>query len=345
MKRRWPLWTLLAVGLHALPLAFLRKLGRDYAPDWRESETDLEVDVEVATPASAASEPAPGEPTPALAALARPRAQPSQSADLPAERVEEGSTTLEPATPEQPALAAEAPRAEGLSLAALGVGDRNPFVGSDLARPKPKPVAERPSPAARLERSLADAQLRADHARSLGPAGPVLSALVKWTRNSEAPANSTAVFSCVADASGKLIGVELVESSTDPMPWRRIGRRVLAALAAEVLRLPKTGQGASFRIRVNSRQTLPSGADPGLDVTVLGIPVQHGDGEKSGRIDILDPIPKLTVTKTTLPSGQTIDLPTLSLGNILNIAVDPVDIGAPAQRVVHAHVESMTIAD
>ena len=108
-------------------------------------------------------------------------------------------------------------------------------------------------------------------AGSLGPAGPVLSALVKTTRNSEAPANASALFQCVADASGKLISVELLESDSDPAPWRRVARRVLAALGAQLLRLPKTGQGASFRIRVQSRQTLPSGADPGLDVVCDGI--------------------------------------------------------------------------
>jgi hypothetical protein len=320
MKRGWVAWTLLAMGLHLLPLALLRRIAPAALrqPVRVLSDTELEIETELESGALDG----PGATTAMAAALA-PRAASAKAVGARRFRPEPllpGAAT----DPLEAEPAGKEPSAPRLSPEALGIGVNNPFLFSDLARRSPGPEAQpaRPPPQRRLQRSLAEAILHAEQRRSLGPEGPVLSALVSTTRNSEAPANARALFRCVVTASGKLASVELLESDGDPAPWRRIARRVLAALAATTLRLPKTGQGATLAIRVSSRQTLPSGADPGLDVSVLGIPLQKGDGERSGKIEILNP---------------------LSPGNILNVQVDPVDVGAAAQRVVHAHLEKMSV--
>ncbi len=123
-----------------------------------------------------------------------------------------------------------------------------------------------------------------------------------------------------------------------------MAKRVAAALKSHVLRVPKTGHGATIAIRVVSREALPSGADPGLAVSVLGILIQEGRGENSARIDILDVVPKLEVEEVELDSGQVYKVPTVKLPRILSIVADPSDIGSPAQRMVHAEVESIEAA-
>lgn len=349
MKRAWALWTLLALGLHALPLGWcaVRWAAPTLQPPSLPDAPELEVELE--TSPVAGSSPSDGSPPgapgpPSSPRLARLQDGPVAARSLPAQ-VGLEAAPAEPSTAPDDAVSERVP-APGLSLDALGVGQRNPFVGSDLARAAAAPnEPQRPSAQERFERSLADSILRAEHGRSLGPSGPVLSALIQVTRNSEAPANASARFRCKVDATGKLVSVELTHSDSDPRAWRRVARRVLQALASRVLRLPQTGRGATFDVKVVSRQTLPSGADPGTEVSVLGIPLQRGDGPRSTKVEILNPVPRVTVNTVTLPSGQTADLPSLSVGNILAVAGDPADIGAPAQRVVHAHVESMSASE
>jgi hypothetical protein len=98
-------------------------------------------------------------------------------------------------------------------------------------------------------------------------------------------------------------------------------------------------------VRVESRVQLPSGADPGLTVNILGVPVQKGQGPRSARIDILDVTPKLETKEERLPSGQTVSVPRLSVGNVLSMMGDLSDIGAKPQRMVHAHVERIGASD
>jgi hypothetical protein len=50
---------------------------------------------------------------------------------------------------------------------------------------------------------------------------------------------------------------------------------------------------------------------------VAGIPLKHGEGDRSARVEILNP---------------------LRPGNVLTLAGDPSDIGARPRAVVHAHV-------
>ncbi len=338
-------WLVPAVGLHAVLLLLLGPPRAPAETSATASAPDLELDVELVIGVDAAPA-APHadsvmEPAQRVARFTPPVA-PRDSLRAPADRAAEAEANDADSTELAPAPERDEPPA--LSLQELGLGPHNPFVGSDLAR-RP-PTRERSRPAARssrFERSLAEAQLLEEHAKGLGPAGPALRELETATRNAEVPANSHARFRVVTDATGKVVRLELRESSSDPLPWQRIARRVLAALGAQALRIPKTDRGVTFELSVESRQTLPSGADPGLAINVLGIPLAEGSGERSHRLEILNIKPKLETRELVMPSGQKAEIPTLSLGSILSLAADPADIGAPAQRVVHARVEALNV--
>jgi hypothetical protein len=356
--RAWA-WPLLASALHVGVLYLLDRLAPERVSPSKAAEVkpaELSVEVDVEHEAGTAERP-PAAPkgeegsaqSRAPEPVARYQAPPSSLEQGPAE-TENRALEESPSRDHEarPAPIVEAPSGEegpALSLDALGVGEKNPFLRSDLARDRRPPRARaRPSSQERLDKRLADDQLHADHVRSLGPAGPVLTHLEAATRGGEAAVNANALFHCVVDAKGRVVSVTLAESSSDPTPWRRIAKRVADALKSQVLRVPKTGHGATIAIRVTSREALPSGADPGLTVSVLGIPIQEGAGEKSARIDILDVVPKLEVEEIELDSGQVYKVPTVKLPRILSITADPSDIGSPAQRMVHARVESIEAA-
>jgi hypothetical protein len=90
-------------------------------------------------------------------------------------------------------------------------------------------------------------------------------------------------------------------------------------------------------LRVVSRVELPSGADPGVGVDVLGIPLKKPGGKKSPRISILKIDPK--GYKVRLPDGKVLELPYMPLQELLELAGDPVDLTGKAQRMVRAHLE------
>jgi hypothetical protein len=97
---------------------------------------------------------------------------------------------------------------------------------------------------------------------------------------------------------------------------------VKSALRATRLRLPKTPAGVTFRIRVTSHVQLPSGADPGLAIDVLGVPVKRGAGPRSTRLSILGLKPEATVQDVRLPSGQSVAVPELKVSS-LSLAISP----------------------
>jgi hypothetical protein len=71
--------------------------------------------------------------------------------------------------------------------------------------------------------------------------------------------------------------------------------------------------------------------------------VKRGRGPRSSRIDILSLAPRITEEQVRLPSGESMRAPRLDVLNILTVAADPADIGAPEQRMVHAHLERLTV--
>jgi hypothetical protein len=185
---------------------------------------------------------------------------------------------------------------------------------------------------------MANAIARSEQARGLGPEGPVLKELVEQTRRSDAALNATAVLRVATDAAGHVMSVEVVEATSDARPWRGVAERLRKALAGQKLRVPR-GRGVTMDLRVTSHVELPSGADPGLGVDILGVPLKKRGGEKSPRISILRIDPK--GYKVRLPNGKVLELPYLPLQSMLELAGDPVDLTGKAQRMVRAHLERL----
>jgi len=203
-----------------------------------------------------------------------------------------------------------------LSLSALGVDGTNPFLD------RGDPAAARAAKAARIKRrldhALAQGLTNSDVASGRGAGGPVVRSLEASVYASTVPLNGRASFILVIDSEGKLISSALGTANGDREAWVRVARQTAQALAGRNLQVPR-GRSVKLTVEVTSHLELPSGADPGVDVHVLGIPIKKGDGPRSTRIDVLDP---------------------LHPGTILSLAGDPADIGARPRRMVHAHVVS-----
>jgi hypothetical protein len=108
------------------------------------------------------------------------------------------------------------------------------------------------------------------------------------------------------------------------------------ALAGKKLRVPAGSNGVSFQLRVVSRVQLPSGADPGLGIDVLGIPVKKGDGKRSAKISILSPV----IQEIEVPGSDGVRAPVVAFSLIAG-AGDLADVGAVARRLVTAYLVQM----
>ena len=309
----------------------------------------------LAAPAAPAARPSSARPT--LAAASAGASASSRAADdlsvaaelaaaEPAAREGSAELAAEPGTDEAgdgtdatdsvPALPhAEAPR---LSLDALGVGaGHNPFLG-----PSSSPS---PSTAQGLGRHI-DHVLRsglAEHDRELGlgPEGPVVALVTDLVMQSESAPNTSALLGLRTDANGYTVDVEVREASGETAAWEAVAAELKRKLAGQRLRVPTGSGGVSMQLRVVSRNTLPSGADPGLAIDLFGLPIKSGDGPRSTRVQILTP--KIAVQEVEAPYGdgrQKVQALTATLA-IVAVMGDPVDIGAVARRVVHAHLVAL----
>jgi hypothetical protein len=282
--------------------------------------SELEVEVVAAAPEeTTAAAPTPAEPS-AAAAPAAPRAgSAAHVATLEAASPEEASTdsAAEAAAGEGAAPPSASPSAAGphLSLAQLGVEGNNPFI--DRADPAALRAARTQRVKERLDRALAQGIIAQESAAGRGAAGPVLRTLEGLVYASTLPLNSQATFSLVIDSSGKIVSSSLGAAEGDRAAWLRVAHETARALATRTLSVPK-GKSVRLTLAVTSRLQLPSGADPGFEVDVFGLPIKKGDGPRSTRLDILNP------TK----------------GAPLSLAGDPADVGSRPRRVVNAHVVS-----
>ena len=165
---------------------------------------------------------------------------------------------------------------------------------------------------------MAQGTLSQDTAAGRGSASPVLRAIESAVYASTVPLTAQATFSFVIDSSGKLLSSSLGEATGDRAAWLRVAHETARALSGRTLRVPK-GKGVRLTVAITTRLELPSGADPGVEVDVFGVPAKKGAGKRSTRIDLLNPLNPLS--------------PLTLLG-------DPADIGARARRMVNAHVVS-----
>jgi hypothetical protein len=172
--------------------------------------------------------------------------------------------------------------------------------------------------------------------------GPVVGLAEDLARASAAPVRSSAHFDLTADAGGNVTSVALAEATDGWDGWKQVAEALAAALRGRPLRVPSSARGVVMRLEVTSDVQLPSGFDPGVEVSVLNIPFKKAppDQKRPRRVEILKIEPKIEEVPADPSLSGSAKLPRyrLSLGKIFGIAFDPVDIGAPAQRVVHAHI-------
>jgi hypothetical protein len=224
-----------------------------------------------------------------------------------------------------------------LSLDQLGIGDRG------LYRVVPTP--RQPTAQERLQHALNQALLDHDRARGMGVPGPVVTALENAAGLGLAPIKGQALFVARVDETGKLSALDVLECAGDREAWTKVGQRAAGALGTRRFGIPKRARGLELRIRVTSRDAMPSGADPGLAIGLGGATVKQGAGRKSARLDLLRPRLGIKTVKVPMP-GKEIEMVAPDIGiDLLSSNYDPSDIGARSQRVVHAQVLEQRVVE
>ena len=181
-----------------------------------------------------------------------------------------------------------------------------------------------------------------DFKLGLGVSGPVVAAAEDVARTSVASVESHAVLSVVADGEGKIVQVGVSEVSEDRAGWDAVARALVEALRSTRVRVAKGSRGVVMTIAIDSREALPSGSSPGANITLFDQKVHRGKNDRSAAIAVL-PLVHLSILVPARgrPGGLEekeivlpVPLPSVS-GDF-----DPVDFGAKANRVVHAHAMS-----
>jgi len=281
------------------------------------SPADLEVVVDAAPLEEPEAPRVPGEPRAGAAprALRVGRVERAPAPSAPSDEAVAEASPGDGASDAAPGPAAAASAAPLLSLAQLGVAGVNPFV--DRGNPATVRAAKAKAVQRRLDRALAQGLNDADVARGRGAQGPMLRSLEAAVYASNAPLNGAASFVFEIDGNGTVTSATVGEATGDRTEWVRVARKAAASYAAKKSTLRK-GQGVRLTVAVTSHLELPSGADPGLEISAQGVPLKKGDGPRSTRLDLsIFPFPAAT------------------------LAGDPADLAAVRpRRMVHANVVS-----
>jgi hypothetical protein len=308
--------------LHALLVGVASRHAQEESPPTSAAVAATDFAIELVpdlTPSPPGSSPDETEPSP-LEAAPRTRAPVRASAPLAQPLAEEAVANAAPAGPAgddtAPPSAASSAAAPHLSLSQLGVDGANPFI--DRKDRAALQAARAARVQARLDKALAQGIVNQDSAAGRGSGSPVLRALEGLVYASTLPLNTHATLSFVIDSSGKVVSSSLGEADVDRPTWLRIAHETARALATRSLRVPQ-GKNVRLTVAITSRLELPSGADPGLEVDVLGVPVKKGAGPRSTKLDLLNPKNGLVP---------------------LSLLGDPADAGARPRRMVNAHVVS-----
>jgi len=308
-----------SLALHALLLLVATRSFRSGTKSTEAPRADqLEVEIVTVSPtttddAEGSAAPRGEVKAPRTGSMARPLAKPTEPSS--GEETLQGPGEASEANAVMPEAASSA-SAPHLTLAQLGVDGVNPFMDH------PSPAAAASARAARvkerLDHALAQGTLDQDRERGAGSASPLLRALEAAVYASALPLNSQATLAFVIDGSGKIVSSTLGTADGSREAWLSALARTTKSLSDRTLRVPK-GKSVRVTIAVSSRLQLSSGADPGFEVDVLGIPVRKGAGRRSARLELLNPLNPLAP---------------------LSLAGDPADIGSRPRRMVNAHVVS-----
>jgi hypothetical protein len=344
----FPLLALLLHGLAGIALVMLpvRRVVTPPSPSANDAPFDVSVAEIVVDGRLAPEPPAPAPPRTAPNETAGPIAALGRSASSgdaharpqTAEVVERPSpTAASPAgadakdrTPEQGAFSDPVALVVPQTVD-IGIGGTNRFLARSAE------AVERAETQRAVDRTLRDAAREREAALGLGPEGPVLSALADATSRSVAPVRGRAVFVATSDASGEVVSIELHDAEGGRPGWADAARIALAGLRGKKLRVAPGTTRAVMKIEVVSAWKLPSGQEPGADVTLFHIPVAKGEGKDSPKVSVLDPIPKLRVDYYEPSPGVKIPLVSVQL-DIFNTNADPSNLGAKPRRVIHSRL-------
>lgn len=236
-----------------------------------------------------------------------------------------------------PSVASGTPETAGKPkrLSAVVPQDHDFSVGYALSRAEaPTNVVD--TATTRLRQSMQ--QLHANKDRELGlivPA-PLMLALESAAREVAIPSNAVATFTANFDGSGQLLSLEFDGSNHASPQWQRLSSKVEQLLRNRKLSIAKNTKGVDIRLRLEARRQMPSGADPGTTVEVFHTPVKKGQGKRSSKIAILDPVPQVLELEI---GDEKLKVPAPGLVfNLLSVGVDPSDIGAPERQVIRVQV-------
>jgi len=168
-------------------------------------------------------------------------------------------------------------------------------------------------------------------------------------RQAPTPVIGRAVFHARTDGSSTVTYATVAECNTNRDAWIRAAEVALIAQRTGN-RTPTRGasteagtsKGASRAVReadiaieVVSTWQLPSGHNPGTDVSLFGIPTQRGTGPRSPSVALLDVLPKFR----TIEVSPSVRIPVVSIDPaLIRIHADAANADAKATRIVHARV-------
>jgi hypothetical protein len=189
-------------------------------------------------------------------------------------------------------------------------------------------------------------QLAQDHDRKVGlsAGGTVTTAFENVVYQSSKLVVGKATFEVVViDNKVSSISVMAVQGA-QPSEWNLVAKNAAVRLARSRIRVPPGRRGIVLQIQVESRVALPSGHDPGVEVTVGPVLVQRGQGPRSARLGIL--VPNTSAPEEIEARNRSGGLPSPVGGvNFVSTDIDPVDLGAKGRHVVHAYTADETLLD
>jgi hypothetical protein len=321
-----------AVAAHAALIApLLRSISGQGEPAVHTEPIELEVVMEIASvdtlrDESPTDKAGPGVTTSEVAVATRRHSTRLQHAT--ASRTG-APTTATDAVPSGAGVEAGA-AAPSLSLDQLGLDGPNRLA----FRPA---TDESSSSAERLGQSMRQLAQEHDRTVGLGAGGPVAAALQKATYRSTVPLDGRATFEVVVIGT-YLSSITLVPASSETdRVWNEVAKAAFADLAGRHIRIPEGSRGVVLHIQVISRAPLPSGHDPGLEISVGPIVVHRGKGKRSARLSILGSAPMLSSSAIDFPgTSARLPAPGSTMG-LISTDIDPVDLGAHDRQVVHTH--------
>lgn len=236
----------------------------------------------------------------------------------------------------------------GVPSIGIGLGGPNTFVANDVPADHATGGAARaptegtflPPPTAAEAKRTAENLLREPARRrerevGLGPEGPVLQALGSATTASSAPVQGRAVFLAVADGTGMVVGIDVVECDGARSGWTDAAKLARADLRGKKLRLPSSASRAEMRVEVKSAWKVPSGHDTGTDVTVFGVQTQKGNGKNSPKVAVIDVLPKVRVVQLS----RDLKVPVVIVDpDLISISGDSSNTDAKPRRIVQARL-------